>query len=53
MKTAKAKLFLIRPNPDAEYYLENGKYKGYKFYKHGINGIQPKGNMLCEFVAKI
>jgi len=42
----------FRPNPDAEYYLENGKYKGYKFYKHGINGIQPKGNMLCEFVAE-
>lgn len=40
------------PNPENEYYLENGKYKGYKFYRHGINGIQPKGNIFCEFVTE-
>ncbi|MBM7582859.1 CRISPR/Cas system CSM-associated protein Csm3 (group 7 of RAMP superfamily) [Caldicoprobacter guelmensis] len=40
----------FRPHPESNYYMENGKYKGYKFYKHGINGIQPSGPILCEFV---
>lgn len=39
------------PRPNTKGYLDNsGMYKGYKFYKHGINGIQPTGNVPCEFV---
>jgi hypothetical protein len=41
----------FRPHPDNSFYIENGKYKGYKFYKHGINGIQLTGPVLCEFVG--
>ena len=42
----------FNPHPETDYYFENGKYKGYKFYKHGRNGIQPKGEILCEFVSE-
>lgn len=42
----------FKPHPESSYYIENGKYKGYKFYKHGINGIQPTGPILCEFVKE-
>ncbi|NLO82722.1 MAG: hypothetical protein GX094_06660 [Clostridiales bacterium] len=38
------------PHPESNYYIKDGKYKGYKFYKHGINGIQPKGSVHYEFV---
>jgi len=41
----------FKPNPESGYYIENGKYKGYKFYKHGVDGIQPTGPILCEFVT--
>ena len=41
-----------KPNPGTEFYLKNGKYKGYKFYRHGVNGIQPQGKVLCEFVTE-
>lgn len=41
----------FNPNPRSRFYFDNnGRYKGYKFYKHGINGIQPTGKILCEFV---
>ncbi|WP_427338317.1 RAMP superfamily CRISPR-associated protein [Caloranaerobacter sp. DY30410] len=49
------------PNSDSPYYLdENGKYKGHKFYKHGLN-IQPIQDGIyheivmkdAEFVGKI
>lgn len=42
----------FRPNPGNEYYFEEGKYKGYKFYRHGINGIQPEGKVYCEFITE-
>ncbi|SDL41941.1 CRISPR type III-A/MTUBE-associated RAMP protein Csm5 [Clostridium cochlearium] len=39
------------PNPKKEkYFNERGNYKGYKFYRHGINGIQIKGDIPYEFV---
>lgn len=40
----------FQPHPESSYYIENGRYKGYKFYKHGIDGIQPAGPILCECV---
>lgn len=42
-----------KPHPENSFYFnKEGKYKGHKFYKHGILGIQPKGNMLYEFVQQ-
>jgi len=41
------------PRPNTQAYLdENGKYKGYKFYRHGILGIQQKGDILYEYVLE-
>ncbi|OFI07064.1 RAMP superfamily protein [Clostridium acetireducens DSM 10703] len=41
------------PNPNSKDYLnDDGKYKGYKFYMHGINGVQLKGDIPYEFVPK-
>lgn len=42
----------FNPHPEREFYMEDGKYKGYKFYRHGVNGIQPKGEVFREFVAE-
>ncbi|WP_416175486.1 RAMP superfamily CRISPR-associated protein [Clostridium sp.] len=40
------------PKPESKfYYDENGKYKGYKFYKHGINGIQIQGSIPYEYIS--
>ena len=39
------------PRPETSYYIKDEKYKGYKFYKHGINGIQLKGSVYYEFVG--
>lgn len=41
------------PNPENYYYIsKNGKYKGYKFYKHGVIGVQKQGSILHEFVME-
>ena len=41
------------PNPQSSaYFDEKGKYKGHKFYKHGILGIQRKGDILYECVRQ-
>lgn len=41
------------PHPDSLfYYNKEGKYKGHKFYKHGILGIQGKGNLLYEYILE-
>lgn len=45
------KSFSPRPNT-TEYVDDRNKYKGYKFYKHGINGIQSTGNIPYEFVLE-
>jgi CRISPR/Cas system CSM-associated protein Csm3 (group 7 of RAMP superfamily) len=42
----------FKPHPESSYYIENGKYRGYKFYRHGINGVQATGPVLCEFVGE-
>ena len=40
-----------RPN-SALYFDDRGKYKGRKFYRHGILGIQQKGDILYECVPE-
>lgn len=42
-----------KPHPNTQQYFDKeGKYKGRKFYKHGILGIQQKGNILYEYVLE-
>lgn len=43
---------LYAPNIDEKLYFSNGKYKGYKFYYHGISSICEKGTSFFEF-AKV
>ncbi|WP_058485140.1 RAMP superfamily CRISPR-associated protein [Defluviitalea phaphyphila] len=38
------------PRPENNLYLENNKYKGYKFYHHGDKKILEKGKFPYEFV---
>ncbi len=41
------------PRPTSlSYHDEEGKYKGHKFYKHGILGIQARGDILYEYVLE-
>jgi len=41
------------PRPGSSHYFNaEGKYKGRKFYKHGVLGIQGKGNLLYEYVSE-
>ena len=41
------------PQPNSQHYFnKEGKYKGRKFYKHGILGIQQKGYILHECVLE-
>jgi len=43
----------FKPHPDSQqYFNEKGKYKGRKFYRHGVLGIQQKGNILYECVLE-
>lgn len=41
------------PRPNTQAYIDrNGNYKGHKFYRHGILGIQQKGDILYEYVLE-
>lgn len=40
-----------KPRPDTDFYINEKKiYKGYKFYKHGIIGVQRRGKIPYEFI---
>jgi len=43
---------LYAPHIEEKLYLLNGKYKGYKFYYHGISSICEKGTIFFEFAKE-